>query len=238
MNGKNSLQTKNLIFPFLNTKEPKIIKTIQFLKIDKFPWAEELWSLEVSTPHGECLNEPTIYKCQIYQFINWWWHRAPDVSRRVDPELYSLSSPVLLQSKLRCHLAQQVDNCESHFWCSVYGVLGHAIGDSTHLNTECWNSWPVVIIWFTKGQNKHWNCAGKLNIIPVRLVLLSPRYLSHFSHKTIKAATKLLYVLCRWKQSGTPEVARLQFESNCYNHPCKDYGGKKWLGGIRLPRLK
>lgn len=59
------------------------------------------------------------------------------MSRRIEPELYSLPSPVLLKSKLKCHLAHQVDKYESHFWCSVYGVLTHTIGDSSYLNTEC-----------------------------------------------------------------------------------------------------
>lgn len=46
----------------------------------------------------------------------------------------------------------------------------------------------------------------------------------------MKVAAKLLLALCRWKESGASEAARLQFGSNCYNHPGKDYGGKATQG--------
>lgn len=152
------------------------------------------------------------------------------MSRKVEPELYCLPSPVLLIVSLSVTLLNRLTIMKHIFGAQCMECFSHTIGDSTHLNTEYWNIWPVVIIWFTKGQKKQCNCAGKLNVIPVSVVLLWPRYLSHCSHKTTKAAAKLLYVLCRWKESGTPEVARLQSEANCCNHPCKDYEGKATRG--------
>lgn len=59
----------------------------------------------------------------------------------------------------------------NHIFGAVYGVLHNTIGDSAHLN--------AVLKQLASGDymihqrsKKQCNCPGKMNIIPVRLVLL------------------------------------------------------------------
>ena len=101
---------------------------------------------------------------QFIQFINWWWCKAPDVPSSSPSwclDERQSCTVFLLQCFLIVSLSVTLLNRLTIMKC-IFGAqdvksldVQPCIGKSTHFNSEYHNSWPLLIMWFTKGQKSN-----------------------------------------------------------------------------------